>query len=75
MGFVESASMGGVGLEVANAIRTYLDKANGDARLALALSVADRIAMSASRTIPRHYLAQGPRERSGSTAHGAVVRG
>lgn len=39
--FSERAAQMGVGLEVANAIRDYLDKAGGDPRLALALSVAD----------------------------------
>lgn len=36
----------GSNLDVANAIRDYLSKANGDARLALALSVADSLAVS-----------------------------
>jgi hypothetical protein len=39
--FAERAVQMGAGLEVANAIRDYLQKAGGDARLALALSVAD----------------------------------
>ncbi len=43
-GFAERAAEMGGGLEVANAIRGYLQKAGGDARLALALSVADAMA-------------------------------
>jgi hypothetical protein len=39
-------SGGGVALDVANAIRDYLTRAKGDARLALALSVADAVAES-----------------------------
>jgi hypothetical protein len=42
-GYSERAARLGVGLEVANAIRDYLDKAGGDSRLALALAVADAL--------------------------------
>lgn len=49
-GMAERGGMG-LGLEAANAIRGYLDKARGDARLALALSVADSLALcQAART-------------------------
>ena len=34
------------GLEVANAINAYMDRANGDMRLALAMSVADGVVAS-----------------------------
>jgi hypothetical protein len=44
---MESArNVGGSNLEAADAIRAYLRKAEGDARLALALCVADQIAMT-----------------------------
>ena len=54
-GFLERATQMGVGLEVANAIRDYLDRAGGDARLALAMSVADALNVAdgvARRTRP-----------------------
>ena len=37
----ERAAQFGLGLEVANAIRDYLSRAGGDARLALAMAVAE----------------------------------
>lgn len=42
----ERATLGGRGLEIANAINSYLTRANGDVRLALALSVSDRMALA-----------------------------
>ena len=43
------ATQMGVGLEVANAIRDYLNRAGGDARLALALSVTDALSSAHAR--------------------------
>lgn len=50
-GSFERAALSGSGLEVANAIRAYLERANGDTRLALAMSVSD--AVSAARPSKR----------------------
>ena len=41
----ERAAARGLGLEVANAIRDYLTRADGDPRLALAMSVSDAVAL------------------------------
>ena len=46
LGGLAERAAAGVGLEAANRIRNYLDKARGDARLALALSVADALELS-----------------------------
>jgi hypothetical protein len=43
----------GSGLEVANAIRDYLKRAGGDARLALAMSVADALTSARAGAITR----------------------
>ncbi len=47
----ERAILVGSGLEVANAIRTYLERANGDTRLALALSVSDGMVSARRATL------------------------
>ena len=48
------AGQGGSNLDVAQAIGRYLDRANGDTRLALAFSVADGLVFSRliSRPVP-----------------------
>ncbi len=48
----ERATQGGRGLEIANAINCYLTRANGDVRLALALSVSDRMALAQAACRP-----------------------
>jgi hypothetical protein len=52
-GFSDSATQMGSGLEVANAIRDYLNRAGGDARLALAMSVADALTSAQARAAER----------------------
>ena len=49
----ERATLAGSGLEVANAIRSYLERADGDARLALALSVSDGMVAARRSTPPQ----------------------
>ena len=46
------AALEGSGLEVATAINSYLSKAKGDMRLALALSVADGLAATRLAAAP-----------------------
>ena len=52
-GFADNATQMGSGLEVANAIRDYLKRAGGDARLALAMSVADALTSARAGAITR----------------------
>jgi hypothetical protein len=58
----------GVALDVANAIRDYLARAKGDARLALALSVADEFlsqVLSLRQHSPGRHHRQGVRHPAG----------